>query len=276
MKLLLDAGNTRVKLSWVATGADARVDEVAAFGYDDGVALGSWLAALPEKVSQVWGASVVDQSRMTGLEMALSAALGQPLQGEPVVRWLQGQPQAAGVRNAYAVAQTLGPDRWAALLGLAWHERRQGSPRAAALLASFGTATTLDALVPLRDDVSCDYVFPGGLILPGVDLMSHALAQGTARLPRAPGHVRDFPVQTSDAIATGVAAAQAGAVWRQWRQLQAQADSPPKRLYVTGGAWPELEPELGQWFETGQMIYLAAPVLDGLACLATQNLDTDH
>ncbi len=123
-------------------------------------------------------------------------------------------------------------------------------------------------MLPTRDDPSCDYVFPGGLILPGVELMARSLAQGTARLPDEPGRLREFPTQTRDAIATGVAAAQVGAVWRQWRQLGRQAGEAPARLYVTGGAWPQVEPEARQWFEAAQIVWLASPVLDGLACLA--------
>ncbi len=265
MKLLLDAGNTRVKLSWMASGADARADEIAVFGYDDLPALTDWVAALPGKPEAAWGASVVDEARMAALEAAASAAAGQALP----MHWLAGRERAAGVRNAYDPAHRLGPDRWAGLLGLAWHERRlAAAERGPVLLASFGTATTLDALLPLADDASCDYAFPGGLILPGVALMARSLAQGTARLPDEPGGLRAFPTQTRDAIATGVAAAQAGAVWRQWRQLGRQASGAPARLYVTGGAWPLVEPELRQWFEPASIVWLAAPALDGLACLA--------
>lgn len=275
MKLLLDAGNTRVKLSWVAQQADARATETVAFGYEQMAALTQWVAALPGWPGRVWGVSVVDEARMARLEAAVAAAA--PVAHALPVRWLQARRHAAGVRNDYAAASGLGPDRWAALLGLAWYERRLGADaRAPVLLASFGTATTLDALLPLFDDETCDYVFPGGLILPGVALMAHALAQGTARLPETPGQVHSFPTQTRDAIATGVVAAQVGAVWRQWRQLGLHSGRPARRLYVTGGAWPQVETELKQWFDADQIIWLAAPVLDGLACLASCKFDVDH
>ena len=54
------------------------------------------------------------------------------------------------------------------------------------LLASFGTATTIDTVGP-------DNVFAGGLILPGPAMMRNALAHGTANLPVADGASSPIP-----------------------------------------------------------------------------------
>ncbi len=277
MRLLLDAGNTRVKLSWMSLNAQARAPVVAAFGYDEMAALGAWVAALPERPLEVWAAGVVDSARMVQLEQLLSAASGaQTAVGLPV-HWQQSQTYAAGVRSEYLPSHALGPDRWAGLLGVAWNERRlAGNPLAPVLLASFGTATTVDALLPSEARAADEYVFPGGLILPGVQLMARSLAQGTARLPEEAGVTRNFPAQTRDAIATGVAAAQLGAVWRQWRRIEQSSSRAPARLYVTGGAWPALEAEALQWFEPTQIVWLASPALDGLACLARHKQEAGH
>jgi len=306
MKLLADAGNTRLKLSWARTGAILRTDEVAAFDYAHLQAATDWVAALPVAVTQVCGVSVVGEPRRAQIEAALRLGiLGQPCRAAqaapPAVQWLTSTAQAGGVRNDYALPQQLGADRWAALLGVAAHERQRLAalasqallPQSAApvpalvpvLLASFGTATTLDALLPLADAAypDCDYVFPGGLILPGVDLMRQALSQGTAQLPlasAAPCDPPPFPKHTDQAIACGIAAAQAGALWRQWMRLCKHVDqahhhddhNPPRlspQLYVSGGAWAQLEAQVRQWFATtASIVYLPAPALDGLATLA--------
>jgi type III pantothenate kinase len=261
LTLLLDAGNTRVKLAWLAPGAEARAPGAAAFDYGDMAGLTQWVAGLPGAPRQALGASVVDRARMAQLESAVARASSQPLS----VQWLSSQPHAARVRNDYAAG--LGADRWAGMLGLAWRERRLNvAQRAPALLASFGTATTVDALLPVADDPRYDYAFAGGVILPGVALMTSSLAAGTARLPDEPGRLQAYPAQTRDAIATGVAAAQIGAVWRQWRELGSQGG----HLYVTGGAWPLLQAEAGRWFDGVAIERLEAPVLDGLASLAAQ------
>ena len=50
---------------------------------------------------------------------------------------------AGGIRSAYENAGQLGSDRWVSMIGLARHTDE------AAMLASFGTATTLDTLLRL-------------------------------------------------------------------------------------------------------------------------------
>src|SRR3546814_18446318 len=71
------------------------------------------------------------------------------------------------------------------MIGLAQHAKSQPL-----LLASFGTATTLDTLGAERpagstNESQGNLVFYGGLILPGPALMRSALATGTANLPEA-------------------------------------------------------------------------------------------
>src|SRR5690606_39666042 len=83
--------------------------------------------------------------------------------------------------------------------------------------------------------------FTGGLILPGAALLARSLSQGTAGLPLARGKPADFPADTDTAIASGIAAAQAGALLRQWR-LAADAHprtSPP--LFVNGRHRPRVQ-----------------------------------
>ncbi|OYV49213.1 MAG: pantothenate kinase, partial [Burkholderiales bacterium 21-58-4] len=134
-----------------------------------------------------------------------------------------------------------------------------------------GTATTIDTLGPrLR--------FEGGLILPGPELMRTTLAQATANLPQAQGATAAYPTDTHGAIATGIAAAQAGAVLRQWLTGLEHYGSPP-RVYSAGGGWPIVRQETIALLAAAQtrlglpitpIEWLPAPVLDGLARLACE------
>src|SRR5690606_9486627 len=109
----------------------------------------------------------------------------------------------------------------------------------------FGTATTVDTLAPEQSEGAglTSVAFHGGLIFPGPDLMRSSLANGTARLPIASGPAVAFPTHTHQAISSGIAAAQAGAVLRQWREgLQRYGTAP--RVYAAGGGWPIVEEEV--------------------------------
>ncbi len=267
--LLLDAGNTRIKLGWVAVGG-ARESSGLAIDHAALERILPWLDAQGVRPVAGLGVNVAGP--------AVADALGATLRraGLPPPVWQRSLPRAAGVRNAYRVPDQLGADRWAALLGLAQHLAPQGPP---ALLASFGTATTLDTLRPAPracGDQGGEWIFEGGLILPGVMLMRRALAQGTAQLPEAQGPASAFPRDTHQAIASGIAAAQAGAVLRQCLAVLRHHGSLP-RLFCTGGAWPlvsdEVQALLRQLAPMAGVAridvhHLDTPILDGLARLA--------
>src|SRR5690606_33756769 len=155
-------------------------------------------------------------------------------------RWIQGEPQAAGVRNAYDNPAQLGADRWVSMLGLAQH----ASLSAPSILATFGTATTIDTLCPVHDASAPDtrFRFAGGMIFPGPALMRSSLATGTARLPQADGPIAAYPTGTHQAISSGIAAAQAGALLRQWREALEHYGQAPA-MFCTGGGWPIVEGE---------------------------------
>jgi type III pantothenate kinase len=137
------------------------------------------------------------------------------------VEFVQSKSEQCGVRNGYTQPQRLGSDRWAALIA-AWHDM-QG----ACLVVSCGTATTVDAL-------SARGEFLGGLILPGVDMMHDSLAAGTAQLGVAEGALKDFPLDTADAIHSGVVRATLGAIESQFKLLCAKEVG--ARCILSGGA----------------------------------------
>jgi type III pantothenate kinase len=258
MLLLIDAGNTRIKWAlaaddagpeaaqlsagWLQSGAVARADwgQLAA----DWRAAGDAAAVRRVLVSNVAGAALRDQ-----LQLSLAHWLGAQLQ----VEWLVSQAELGGVRNAYRQPAQLGCDRFAT--AIAAHALFPGE---ALIVATCGTATTIDAIAP-------DGCFIGGMILPGLGLMATALALNTAQLPQvAPIDAAAMPFadNTEQAIVAGCIAAQNGAVesaLRQHRRAYAQA-----RCILAGGAGAYLTSHLAVPHER-----LDNLVLLGLHVLAT-------
>jgi type III pantothenate kinase len=98
------------------------------------------------------------------------------------------------------------------------------------VLIAAGTATTLDA-VERRGDTAR---FVGGCIAPGTRLMLESLAHRTAGLPHAAGNAVEFPDNTDDAIATGVADAQAGLALQFIARFRQRLDQ-EAAVVVSGG-----------------------------------------
>jgi len=221
--LLLDIGNSRIKWALVQ---DGRQVNVGAFENSASVSLQQEFAALtvPSRVlvSNVAGEDAAKRVR------ELCTAWGRP------VDFVSAKTEQCGVRNGYAQPQRLGSDRWAALIA-AWHE-----VRGACLVVTCGTATTVDVL-------SAQGEFLGGLILPGVDMMQRSLATGTAQLTTTEGSLRDFPLDTADAIYSGVIRATLGAIESQYALLKNTGAS--VRCVLSGGAAVRVSPHLSIPFD---------------------------
>src|SRR5262249_32928711 len=136
-----------------------------------------------------------------------------------VPEWLVAQEEACGVYNRYARPSQLGADRWAALIAARQRVANELFS-AASGVGNAGTTRTVDAL----DDSG---VFRGGIILPGLNMMLQAMADNTAALRVPPGHVHDFPINTADALASGVMQAVCGAIEQMRRRLVGDG-APPK------------------------------------------------
>src|SRR5208283_5136673 len=83
-------------------------------------------------------------------------------------------------------------------------------------------------------------------ILPGVDMMLHSLAAGTAQLGRVErnrteGTWREFPRNTADAMVSGAIQATVGAILRQYELLGVKG----ARCLLSGGAADSVQPHLG-------------------------------
>lgn len=135
----------------------------------------------------------------------------------------------AQVQSAYETPASLGKDRWAACLAVS-----QLSPAKANLLVSFGTATTLDALVK----TGATWQHLGGFIVPGVQTMLDSLHNNTAELPQVelcqPCEASVWPVGTRQAIGKGVARTQTALIQSLLSELRTQHGHAPT-LWVSGG-----------------------------------------
>jgi type III pantothenate kinase len=170
------------------------------------------------------------------------------------VHWLSSAREQCGVRNSYREPTQLGADRWSGLIA-AWH-----LVKGAALVVNAGTAVTIDAL-------SSQGVFLGGVILPGLTLMSASLARATAGLPQTQGDYAAFPDNTADAIATGALLAVCGAIDRMRERLRISDAAP--QIVLSGGAAPSIEARL-------EAAVLSVPnlVLEGLRIVALEDQRT--
>lgn len=210
--LAIDIGNTRIKWGcsrnggWVRQGWVQTVQAGMLEAEFIGLPVADHIV-----ISNVAGAAVRDQ-----VAAALRGARPAPL-------WIVSAASQCGIRSGYADPATLGPDRWAALIG-AWH-----LTGAASVVVSVGTTMTVDAL-------NGEGVFLGGCIVPGATLMRDALARDTANLAARDGVFSYFPDNTGDAIFSGAVNALAGAVERMVRYLEESTGTPPQVLLSGGGA----------------------------------------
>ena len=206
MRLLIDAGNTRIK--WALTRGD------------------EWLrsGALPTVRAAELSAQFAGEPSISGVWVSnvAGAAVAQALREAVVAdawHYATARERQCGVRNGYELPAQLGSDRWAALIA-AWNLVGTGC-----LVVSCGTATTVDALSDKGE-------FIGGLILPGVELMQRSLCGATAQLESMQGTYAEFPHNTADALFSGAVQATCGAVERQHALLD-KAGAP---VVLSGGA----------------------------------------
>ena len=220
MKLLVDAGNSRIK--WAAW-KDGRLVP--------GMVLDRNEAAPTELFRKAWGdvdrppeAVVVANVAGDSLKRSLSGWVRRNWGLSP--RFVRAEAEACGVRNAYADPRGLGVDRWAALIGA--RHRIKGD----LFIVDCGTALTLDAL-----DRGGRHL--GGLILPGLALMRQSLvdrAEGIDVLPSLaeapPGGV--LATDTAGAIIGGSLYAAVATIDRLLGDLRTELGR-PVTCVVTGG-----------------------------------------
>jgi len=226
--LLIDMGNTRIK--WVWTD-DGRIDKET-YGRGGMDAFRRFtLSHADAQPGRVLLSSVAVEARTKAVMDACNSHWAV------AVSQLVSKRQQAGIRNAYEQADTLGVDRWLAIVGAAHSYTKP------VVIWDLGTATTLDA-------VDAEGQHLGGYIFPGPAAMLEALRSGTAL--KVPGDLSGAleyspasqehgigPGQTTaNCIIQGVRATQVGALNQFLRYISPQAGNPT--VVVTGGAAQEL------------------------------------
>lgn len=209
MRLLIDAGNTRVK--WALAASDDPVSGAAVLWQAQGSVTHDGLPGLAaqwqahaQAIDAVWISNVAGDALARQLTQAMTDAGVPP----HALHWFVSRPACAGVRNGYREPSQLGCDRFAALIGA-----RHCYPDRDLLVVNAGTATTVDAL-------AADGRFTGGMILPGLGTMTRSLAVNTAQLPSVSEVALEniLADNTRQAIISGCIHAQAGAIERAFGQ----------------------------------------------------------
>ncbi len=142
--------------------------------------------------------------------------------GENLLELRYGTPLGIGIR--YPKPESIGPDRLANAVALA---QMHGAP---GIVIDFGTAVTFDIL-------SADKFYIGGVIAPGLRLMTDYLHERTALLPRVDLHepVSAIGQSTEQAILAGAAIGYRGMVKGILEALKKELGAKNAYVVATGG-----------------------------------------
>lgn len=220
--LVIDSGNTAIKWGlhdgqqWLMRGRTLQSERMA---------LKQNWAVLPAPAS-IWIANVAGLQAANDLTTLL-----EPWHIHP--EWVTASARQCGVISRYSDPEQLGCDRWVALIA-AWHRLQR-----ACLVVDVGTAMTVDAL-------SARGEFLGGIIVPGPDSMRQALTgrTGTFSMPLS-SNFQNFPVNTGNALYSGMIQALVGALERMYDQLsEYMGKQMVVEIIVTGGGAALLTPHI--------------------------------
>ena len=236
MILLVDVGNTLAKWAFW-DGGEVRLAGSCPTGDWAGLDLG-------DKPVRLTVAACVAGERVAANLTETLAARGIS------IHWLRPAASSHGVVNEYTPPESLGVDRYAALVGA---RRRFGM---ACLVVGVGTALTADVL-------TSEGHFPGGCIVPGPALMRAALKAGTAGVAPLEGGWRHFPSSTATAVDSGITLALLGVVDTLRRRLAEREGGPLPPVVLHGGARDWILPHL-----EGDVRDVETLVLEGLAWIA--------
>src|SRR5450756_305520 len=160
MKLLIDAGNTRIKWAlvngedWLCSGILPAVQAAKLSRHIAGHLAPRYLRRPRtglHDIQQIWVSNVAGEEIAQHIRNIGAGKSGQP-------HFVVAREAQCGVRNGYSNTSQLGSDRWAALIA-AWH-LVQGK----CLTVNSGTATTIDTVAEGGE------VF-GGVVLGGVEVV---------------------------------------------------------------------------------------------------------
>ena len=243
----IDCGNTRIK--WARFDGGRRDGEGHAPLHGAADPYAALAAAIPARPGRVLVANVAGSQAAAEIAAAVESAAG--LRAE----FVSVSAEAGGIVCGYKAPETLGVDRWLAMIAT----RRSVDGPFAVVCA--GTALTFDAV-----DAGGKHL--GGFIVPGDRLMIESLVRHAEQIPDIepdadPG--RDTGVlglSTLEAVSRGTRLALAGAVSAAVASV-ADSLARPVPVVVTGGDGAMLV----KWLACDSL-FRSDLVLDGLAALA--------
>ena len=228
--LLVDLGNTALKWATSDRPGDPHTYVHAGSSVISEDLIRTWLSLRP---SRVFGCMVSSE--------ALALSLTNFFNRQHVHwEWLQSEKSSNAtfcLKNGYDNYRQLGSDRWHAAIGAV-----SLFPNQALIIAQIGTATTVDTVLPDKDGM----VFLGGRILAGPSLMISSLIGATQCKYSEPGKQEAFPLNTVDAISTGIIEAHWGLFEHACRAVREKGFEP--QIVFAGGAAPILAPYITQAF----------------------------
>lgn len=237
MKLVIDAGNTRLKWQ-VLSGERVTASGACLMERQE---LAESLAPILARVRAIAITTVIAEDRRDELSSALTELTGL------VPRFHWSEAARGGLRNSYAAPERMGADRWHGMYG-AWL-RLAGS----FVLVDAGSAVTVDY-------VTAQGVHRGGYILPGKAMMLRGLRQDVARV--------GFDADELHSVAPGRATSECvhHGLWWMWQamvqRLEREAlERNVDQIVVTGGDATDLL-ALGL-----TAIHLPDLVLEGVAAI---------
>lgn len=252
MILLVDIGNSRVK--WACLSGGQMIAGLPAV-HRGREPLTLW--------DMMWPSLPVPQRLLVATVSA--PALSESLSAWTRTHWsltpefVRADGWALGVTNGYRQPETLGVDRWLALIGARQLPETCTRP---ICVVDCGTALTADVLTTEGEHL-------GGWIAPGLVLMRRQLVMEAAalagiNLPVSRGG-HGFGRETGEAIMEGTRQACVGFVVQSLATAQQQLGARPA-LVVTGGGAEELMPSLPEGARLCPDL-----VLRGLAAVASQH-----
>jgi type III pantothenate kinase len=244
---LLDVGNTAVKWAYSANGRLGTSGRFVHRAENIGAqADAAWSGLQP--VDKVVIASVAGGDTAAALTSWFLARW----QVRPL--FLRATARACGVTNAYADPETLGIDRWAAVVAA-----HHGYPGAVCVV-DCGTAVTLDM-------VAAGGEHRGGLIFPGIEVMQQLLLENTAQLRLAGKQPVATPLAdtTAAGIYSGAVYLLAAGIERSVADMRTQQGISID-IVMTGGDAGRILPLLH-----GKAQHAADLVLRGIAMLAGED-----
>jgi len=217
--LLVELGNTRIKSTLCGESGIGDVFQITHSSPTWQKDFKSYLASLAQPVRVCYIASVASVALTASLEQLVTRNLAlQPVE-------IKAQKDFLGVINGYQAVETLGVDRWLAMIA-AYQRFPQG-----VCVVDSGTATTVDVVDRFGQH-------RGGLILPGLKLAQNMLQNQTARIEINAEMEKTSPLladNTSTAVYSGIVHATRALI-----DLTMREEGNGCALVLTGGAAHEI------------------------------------